>query len=124
MKDRLEIRCSEAMEGDIKTLLKQIKTKRTRPKPSQADILLEALELLNAQKGKKFDTPKHETISEWENRTGESYPDEAPVWLNEKEAVKNGEWIGWSLKVYEQVKGKSPEYWKVIIANHHGKPKG
>ena len=50
MKDRLEIRCSEAMEGDIKALLRQIKLDRARPKPSQADIILEALELLSREK--------------------------------------------------------------------------
>jgi len=39
-----------SQEEGIKALLNQIKSERARPKPSQADIILQALELLSREK--------------------------------------------------------------------------
>lgn len=66
-----------------------------------------------------IDIPKHETVSEWEKRTGDNYPDDAPVYVwtvNNPTHEKR-----WVLK--EHCFSKiDKECCKVIIANHHGKP--
>lgn len=87
--------------------------------------LKDVIELIN--------TPKHETVEEWEARTGKSYPDDAPVWFKETEKDDKGEWYYYKLDTY---KGHLPygsdgavSKWKdlnkdnFIVANHHGKPK-
>lgn len=38
------------------------------------------LDLLDDIHNSKSDTPKHETVEQWEKRTGEPYPDFGPVW--------------------------------------------
>lgn len=69
----------------------------------------------------KADTPKHETVEEWEKRTGESYPDDAPVWA----------WIqgddfhsdDWELMEYQwgKINVDFPTE-QIIVANNNGKP--
>jgi hypothetical protein len=69
--------------------------------------------------------PKHETVEEWEKRTGEIYPDDGPVWVNEKtiDMGKGSAWMGWFISTYDKRKHlNTGEYWKIIVANHHGKP--
>ena len=85
-------------------------------------LLVPAHRLSNCCNAEIIKTPKQETVKEWENRTGESYPDDAPIWLSEKVAVENGKWSVYRLKEYGRYKNSSREYWKVIVANHRGKP--
>jgi hypothetical protein len=71
--------------------------------------------------------PKHETVEQWEARTGETYPDDGPVWLWSDK-------YGWMLKQFKRVVLRRPfvrslgvympmlDKKKAIIANHHGKP--
>lgn len=58
--------------------------------------------------------PKHETVEEWEARTGETYPDDGPVWVR-----VDGHFI--SLRIRSDIKDL-PERAVITIANHHGKP--
>jgi hypothetical protein len=60
-------------------------------------------------------TPKHETVEEWESRTGGSYPLTAPVYFWDNFYVG----ACWSLKEYGKVNKTGL---KMIVANHHGKP--
>lgn len=69
----------------------------------------------------RINTPKHETVGEWEKRTGESYPDDGPVFVKEKQIY--GGWMEWKLKPYiKSMKDLHPAFWRVVIATHHGKP--
>jgi len=68
-------------------------------------------------------TTKHEKVSEWEERTGETYPDDGPVWF------KGVAWeCDWTCRDYEQVQvrceinNEPMTNYYVIVANHHGKP--
>jgi len=62
------------------------------------------------------DIPKHETVEQWESRTGEKYPDDGPVYFKMVEGDEfNLTDYGWS-KIF-----KLKEI-TVIVANHHGKP--
>lgn len=61
-----------------------------------------------------LDTPKHETVEEWEKRTGETYPDDAPCYR-----FKMGKW---HLDLWEDCITDIAHGVKVIVANHHGKP--
>lgn len=59
-----------------------------------------------------YTTPRHETVEQWEERTGEKYPSDAPVWVKSPNfPLYLGEYEG--MKIY-------PE--RCIVANHHGKP--
>ncbi len=74
---------------------------------------------------KKWDeeyTPKHETVSDWEKRTGEIFPNDGPVWS-----------IGFDSRPIELVEysvfrdmrligEKIGDHPYCIVANHHGKP--
>ncbi len=67
-----------------------------------------------------INTPKHETVDEWENRTGESYHPESPVWVYETHPIKS---LGydWMLRDYRYSCIYGCE--KVLVAmNNHGKP--
>jgi len=80
----------------------------------------------------RLSTPKHETVSEWENRTGESYPDDAPVWFRETGSFNEDSFNYWELGTYKTNtpygKDETVKAWikwnkgKSIVANHHGKP--
>jgi hypothetical protein len=67
-----------------------------------------------------INTPKHETVEQWEKRTGESYPDDGPVWLT----IDSELWVtGWQLMTKEYwLLYNNDEQAIVYIANHHGKP--
>ena len=63
-----------------------------------------------------INTPKHETVEQWETRTGESYPEDAPVWYWDEEYYSDcGEYL---LTTWEDY---SPDK-SLYVANHHGKP--
>ncbi len=64
----------------------------------------------------KYITPKHETVEEWENRTGDSYPDDGPVYAKLKEGND------WGLATYDWTTIFKDNAMDVIVANHHGKP--
>ncbi len=63
--------------------------------------------------------PTHETVEQWEERTGETYPDDGPVWVwtvNNPSCRKKWVLMSYSLSVvYDNT-------CKITIANHHGKP--
>ncbi|MCP4392815.1 MAG: hypothetical protein GY804_00855, partial [Alphaproteobacteria bacterium] len=68
--------------------------------------------------------PKHETVEQWEKRTGQIYPDDGPVWsfyryigLSNNDEWKIEKWG--SCKHWEWDGDK-----KAIVANEHGKPEG
>lgn len=68
------------------------------------------------------DQSKHETVQQWEERTGETYPDDGPVWSCSKYSR------GWHLQLWKQCKfdleidiDGSVEI-EVAVATHHGKP--
>jgi hypothetical protein len=56
--------------------------------------------------------PKHETVEQWETRTGETYPKSSPVYINIV-----GTWYLKSRWEYQYFVGCT-----MIVANHHGKP--
>lgn len=72
--------------------------------------------------------PKHETVERWEKRTGETYPDDGPVWVNYQILKENR--TEWKLTTYEDIKQWDKIAFKYntetsemcIVANHHGKP--
>lgn len=86
--------------------------------------LKDVIELIN--------TPKHETVEEWETRTGESYPDDAPVYFREENEDSKGKWYFWKLSTYKQAipwgSDEAIKKWMekykddFVVANHHGKP--
>ncbi|TET97705.1 MAG: hypothetical protein E3J23_08485 [Candidatus Stahlbacteria bacterium] len=63
--------------------------------------------------------PTHETVDQWEERTGESYPDDGPVWgLYHNDMKSTKKW-----KLYEHKKAiYNFTVSKCIVATHHGKP--
>ena len=56
--------------------------------------------------------PKHETVQAWESRTGETYPDDGPVWY------KNG----YDYYLCESNDIKNIFKINCIVATSHGKP--
>ncbi len=63
-------------------------------------------------------TPKHETVDQWEKRTGETYPDDGPVYVwsvNNPTCLKR-----WVLMEYS-FSGWYRSTCKIIVANHNGK---
>jgi hypothetical protein len=61
--------------------------------------------------------PKHETVEQWEDRTGEVYPDDGAVWVLytfTETAIRVKPY--WTLKEYDGYSRSE------IVANHHGKP--
>ena len=62
----------------------------------------------------------HETVEQWELRTGEVYPADAPVytWVNNKEWVLSEKEN--SLHFYDYTRAETS---KCIVATHLGKPK-
>ncbi len=71
--------------------------------------------ILEKELRKYTDIPKHETIKQWQARTGQTYPDDAPAyWFHSG-------YEEWSDAVsFEDAKNESSF---IIVANHHGKPK-
>lgn len=68
---------------------------------------------------KLINTLKHETVQQWETRTGESYPDDGAVWcLMSYTPSMNRVKPYWELIEY----GKVDSINNCIVANHHGKP--
>ena len=75
-------------------------------------------------------TPTNETVEQWEERTGETYPDDGPVWHKEVLKDDKGEYIIYNLMTLARYKPYgSPEIIKKwleanqpIVATHHGKP--
>ena len=63
--------------------------------------------------------PKHETVEQWETRTGERYPDDAPVYI--KNRWVDMEEIGFKCMDYLHAKGYLSNL-GIIVATHHGKP--
>lgn len=64
-------------------------------------------------------TPEHETVEQWEERTGETYPDDGPVYVwtvNNPTCRKR-----WRLMEYNYSKSYR-DVCEIIVANHHGKP--
>jgi hypothetical protein len=56
--------------------------------------------------------PKHETVSDWEKRTGMEYPEDGPIWCKDLSGKYYlGEYRYMSIR---------KNY--CIVANHHGKP--
>lgn len=78
----------------------------------------------------KLIQPKHETVAEWEKRTGKTYPDDGPVWRIEILEDSRGSFTVHYLVTWQQYKPyASPEVlakWlklhQPIVATHHGRP--
>ena len=108
----LQGRCDLLSPKDSIELTKLIKTGQC------VEIAIHLMELLV-----KANTPKHETVLEWEERTGEGYPDDGPVWVrawkcNERKPV-------YCLPVWKLWKHKESKIDPnniVFVATHHGKP--
>lgn len=75
--------------------------------------------------------PKYESVSEWEARTGEKYPDDGPVWaLHQCTSIGGyivkGEPKRWYLYTYDARRETDKRGEKInvefIVATHHGKP--
>jgi len=80
--------------------------------------------------------PKHETVEEWENRTGKVYPDDGPVWMSTSYQKSMGGGLFYELVTKKRAydKSKFSSVWSddeikafykknpVYIANEHGKP--
>ena len=65
----------------------------------------------------------YETVPQWEERTGETYPDTAPVYLKVVKRTKNSlpiEWY-WGLRYFSEV--KEIENAIYVVASDKGKPK-
>ncbi|MCP4988530.1 MAG: hypothetical protein GY928_21500 [Colwellia sp.] len=76
--------------------------------------VISAIALVCGMAEEYLNTPKHETVEQWKNRTGESYPDDGPVWTF---SPCEKEWQLYSLKELEHTICET-----VYVANHHGKP--
>jgi len=64
----------------------------------------------------------YETVEQWEERTGKTYPDDGPVWVYEGNDYELDNQTGneeWVLCLYDQVKN---DYHSIVVANHQGKP--
>ncbi len=61
--------------------------------------------------------PEHETVEQWEKRTGEVYPDDGPAWHNSMICGKKTLIIS----EYSYYKKRGIDNY-CIIANHYGKP--
>jgi hypothetical protein len=84
--------------------------------------------------------PKHETVEEWENRTGKTYPDDGPVWIKSRyykyhddltashtdwfyEIIKYSELEYLQQHLLDDIEeSEDPEVELICVANHHGKP--
>lgn len=84
--------------------------------------------------------PPHETVEQWEKRTGETYPDDGPIYVryrvyegSDQNTVNEDDWTEWMWTVmfwhdYEKFSSVlDSEYidWEIgdaYVANHHGKP--
>jgi hypothetical protein len=64
------------------------------------------------------DIPKHETVEQWESRTGESYPDYAPIWFYCRKDPIGFDWLPECYGVTRIY----PTILKSVVRNHHGKP--
>ncbi len=86
--------------------------------------LISNTELINIVKDFITSVPKHETVEQWEKRTGQIYPDDGPVWIQHRKASgvtgKIKKMVGtFGLRLFREV--KYVEGLK-IVANEHGKP--
>jgi|LGVF01.2.fsa_nt_gb hypothetical protein len=61
-----------------------------------------------------FDVPKHESVAQWQARTDETYPKDAPVWYQGRQSTHY-------LVEYGMVKTQRRVN-ECIVANHYGKP--
>jgi hypothetical protein len=71
----------------------------------------------------KTTEPKHETVQVWEERTGETYPDDGPVWSCYRNLLSANNEVYWKIEEWEETKQyewDSPK--PAIVATHHGKP--
>jgi len=80
----------------------------------------------NRKLGDYIDNPpeiKHETVEQWEDRTGETYPNSAPVYARYGEMIPRHEW---ALMEHHSIKGadQSTEepLVEIIVATCYGKP--
>jgi hypothetical protein len=67
----------------------------------------------------RLNQSQHETVEEWEKRTGETYPDDGPVYYTFPidDFWSLCEYKEWKQSSYSTVNGAV-----VVVANHHGKP--
>lgn len=65
-------------------------------------------------------SPKHESVEDWENRNGKKYPPYGPIW----EKHENLDIIDWELKIYANCKLGSNNIGKYIhiVATENGRP--
>ena len=103
----------EVQKEKIQTLTEENKILEQQYKDDERTIKKLVVE------NKRHSTPTHETVSEWENRTGESYPDDAPCWVRYtfNESCRRVKPY-WGLVEYEGMRDDTT----CIVANHHGKP--
>ena len=78
------------------------------------------LEAYTTSLEKQIEETKHETVEQWESRTGEIYPDDAPVWVVDSDSTELKLYKDYWTDIVELIKYQSDN--TVIIANHHGKP--
>lgn len=90
----------------------------TRYEVQQHIDLLSRLKAENEKLGtivKNNSIHKQETVEQWEERTGEKYPSDAPVWFY-------GNDNNYHLDEYLDVAWLDRSAHPLIVANHHGKP--
>jgi hypothetical protein len=64
-----------------------------------------------------YHNPPHETVEQWEKRTGETYPDDGPVYPADMFCGKP------CYKDCRSYRDAKKQGWNItIVANHHGKP--
>lgn len=68
----------------------------------------------------QVEIPKEETVQQWEKRTGETYPDDGPVWLKSGTLYYDPRKKAWELMRHERA--KTMDYTPIIVATHHERP--
>ena len=72
---------------------------------------------------KEYDTPKHETVQQWEERTGDIYPDDGPVWMEIYNCNGLNGGLTLHLVTWNIARQSEPLITpRIIVATHHGKP--
>lgn len=71
----------------------------------------------------KLITPAHETVEQWEERTGETYPDDGPVWMEIYNCNGLNGGLTLHLVTWNIARQSEPLITpRIIVATHHGKP--
>ena len=78
-------------------------------------------QLCSCSEWEKTSEPPHETVDQWEKRTGETYPDDGPVWIKTHVDLTLNS-FRWVLSTYSGYSDWDIGKDRFYVANHHGKP--